>query len=105
MSGLDLSEFPFEIISVTVRQWSRHDFLHHRNEVMERTHVSEWRGIRGAWTATGGGQQESILNRAERQASIMKFTGQTPVLTTHAPQSSRRVAVKFKKLINVRFDA
>lgn len=99
MFGLDLSEFPFEILSVTVRQWSRHYFLHHWHEVMKGTYGSEWCGIGGAQTATGSSQQESFLNHFRRYSSIMKFTGQIPILTTHAAQGARRVAVKVQELI------
>jgi hypothetical protein len=105
MFGLDFSDLPLEIIRITIRQWSGHYFLDHRNEVMERTHGREWRGIRGAETSTGGSQQKSLLDDTKRHSSTVKLQSQSSVLTAHSAQSSRRMAIKFKKLINVWPDA
>jgi hypothetical protein len=101
MFRLDFPDLPLEIIRITIGQWSGHYFLDHRNEVMERTHRREWCGARGAETSTGGSQKKSFLDNTKRRSSIMQFQGQTSVFTTHAAQSPRRMAIKFKKLINV----
>ena len=105
MLGLDFSDFPLEIIRVTILQWGGHYFLDHRNEVMERTHRREWRCIRGAQAATDGSQQKSFLDDTKRHSSTVKLQSQTSVLAAHAAKGPWCVAIEFQDLINVRLDA
>jgi hypothetical protein len=95
-------EFRFEIIDIAIWQWIGQHFIYHWNVVVERADWSQEWGVRCPEASTSSGQDEGAFDSDQRDAAGVKIDGQAAILTPHAAESTRHIAVHLQKSRHIR---